>query len=155
RPAQERKRRLRRAGLAFLPVPVGRRRRLGRTLSPATVTQAAEQGAKGQAAMLDPAPQALEGALGTLPQPASDHVPGMRQSAGKDFFGGLLKALLVALIIRTVLIERYRIPSGSMLPALQIGDHVFINKFIYGVRIPFTNTLPFVIVRKPARGDVV
>jgi signal peptidase I len=42
-----------------------------------------------------------------------------------------------------------------MLPTLEIGDHVFVNKFIYGVRIPFINKVPFQIVRPPARGDVI
>lgn len=155
RPAQERLRRSRRDARDLLRVLDGRLDKLGQSLASGTVVQVEEQGAKVQAAMLDPEPKALETALSALQQTASDKVPGMRQSAGKDFFGGLLKALAVALIIRTVLIEPYRIPSGSMLPTLQIGDHVFINKFIYGVRIPFTNTVPFVIVREPARGDVV
>ena len=42
-----------------------------------------------------------------------------------------------------------------MLPTLEIGDQVFVNKFIYGVRIPFMNKVPFQIVRPPARGDVI
>jgi signal peptidase I len=71
------------------------------------------------------------------------------------FLGGFGKALLVALAIRTVLIEPFRIPSGSMIPTLEIGDQIFVNKFIYGVRIPFTNYVPFKIVREPARGDVI
>jgi signal peptidase I len=62
---------------------------------------------------------------------------------------------LVALAIRTVLIEPFRIPSGSMIPTLEIGDQIFVNKFIYGVRIPFTNYVPFRIVRAPERGDVI
>src|SRR5205085_93439 len=65
------------------------------------------------------------------------------------------KALAIALLIRTIFIEPYRIPSGSMLPTLEIGDQVFVNKFIYGVRIPFINKVPFQIVRPPARGDVI
>ena len=62
---------------------------------------------------------------------------------------------LVALLIRAVFIEPYRIPSGSMIPTLQIGDQIFINKLIYGVRLPFMNYVPFVIVRHPERGDVI
>jgi len=155
RPSLERARRFRRDARDLLRVLDARLAKLGTTLAAGTVTQIEEQGAKVQAAMLDPDLKVLEGALATLQQTASDRVPGMRQSAGADFFNGLLKALAVALVIRTIFIEPYRIPSGSMLPTLQIGDHVFINKFIYGVRIPFTNTVPFVIVREPARGDVV
>jgi signal peptidase I len=54
-----------------------------------------------------------------------------------------------------VFLEPFKIPSGSMLPTLEIGDQVFVNKFIYGVRLPFTNTVPFTIVRPPRRGDVI
>ncbi|HEX8701019.1 MAG TPA: signal peptidase I [Myxococcaceae bacterium] len=78
-----------------------------------------------------------------------------RKQSAWDTVSGFAKALAIALIIRTIFIEPYRIPSGSMLPTLEIGDHVFVNKFIYGVRIPFINVVPFQIVRAPARGDVI
>jgi signal peptidase I len=66
-----------------------------------------------------------------------------------------VKALLVALLIRSVLVEPFKIPSGSMIPTLEIGDQIFVNKFIYGVRVPFLDKVPFVIVREPKRGDVI
>jgi len=51
-------------------------------------------------------------------------------------------------------VEPFRIPSGSMLPTLLIGDHLFVNKFLYGPRLPFTEwRLPG--LRMPERGDVV
>jgi signal peptidase I len=78
-----------------------------------------------------------------------------RKQSGWDTVSGFAKALAVALLIRTIFIEPYRIPSGSMLPTLEIGDQVFVNKFVYGVRIPFINVVPFQIVRAPARGDVI
>jgi signal peptidase I len=63
-------------------------------------------------------------------------------------------AVLIALAIRAFVIEPFRIPSGSMLPTLLIGDHLFVNKFLYGVQIPFTRTrLPG--LRDPERGDIV
>jgi len=66
----------------------------------------------------------------------------------------LLLAILIALGIRSFVIEPYRIPSGSMFPTLLIGDHLFVNKFIYGIKIPFTDIrLPG--LREPQRGDVV
>jgi len=66
----------------------------------------------------------------------------------------LLVAILIALGIRTFLIEPFRIPSESMLPTLVVGDHLFVNKFVYGVAIPGTGIrLP--AVREPRRGDVV
>ena len=66
----------------------------------------------------------------------------------------LALAILIALGIRAFVIEPYRIPSGSMLPTLLIGDHLFVNKFVYGPRIPFTEIrLPG--FGEPERGDVV
>ena len=66
----------------------------------------------------------------------------------------LVVAVVIALGIRTFLIEPFRIPSGSMFPTLLIGDHLFVNKLTYGPRIPFTNIrLPG--LREPERGDVV
>jgi len=86
---------------------------------------------------------------------ADKHLMKWRKGGALDFAKGFGKALLVALAIRTVLIEPYKIPSGSMVPTLEIGDQIFVNKFIYGVRIPFTNFVPFKIVRYPQRGDVI
>jgi signal peptidase I len=66
----------------------------------------------------------------------------------------LVIAIAIALCIRALVVEPFRIPSGSMLPTLLIGDHLFVNKFIYGSRIPFTQIrLP--ALREPRRGDVV
>jgi signal peptidase I len=63
-------------------------------------------------------------------------------------------AVLIALAIRAFVIEPYRIPSGSMFPTLLVGDHLFVNKFVYGVKVPFTRVrLPG--LREPERGDVV
>jgi len=66
----------------------------------------------------------------------------------------LVLAVAIALGIRAFVIEPFRIPSGSMLPTLLIGDHLFVNKFVFGPKIPFTDyRLPG--LREPARGDVV
>ena len=66
----------------------------------------------------------------------------------------LALAVLIALAIRAFVIEPYRIPSESMLPTLLVGDHLFVNKFVYGAKIPFTRVrLPG--LRAPERGDVV
>ena len=63
-------------------------------------------------------------------------------------------AIAIALTIRQLLIEPFRIPSGSMFPTLLVGDHLFVNKLAYGPRIPFTDVrLPG--FREPERGDVV
>lgn len=66
----------------------------------------------------------------------------------------LTLAILIALSVRHFAIEPFRIPSGSMFPTLLIGDHLFVNKFIYGAKIPLTDyRLP--AIRDPERGDVV
>jgi signal peptidase I len=66
----------------------------------------------------------------------------------------IIGALVIFLFLRTFLIEAYRIPSGSMIPSLLVGDWLFVNKLVYGPHIPFTETsLPG--YREPQRGDVV
>jgi len=68
----------------------------------------------------------------------------------KSFF----PIILVVLIIRSFLIEPFRIPSGSMLPTLLVGDFILVNKFSYGVRLPLFGA-KVVEVGEPERGDVV
>jgi len=97
----------------------------------------------------------LEREIRTLSDQATRLVPAFRKQNALAIGIGLAKALAVALLIRTLFIEPFRIPSGSMLPTLQVGDQIFVNKFIYGVRIPYANVVPFSIVRRPERGDVI
>ena len=62
-------------------------------------------------------------------------------------------AVAIYLVIRTLLVEAFRIPSGSMIPSLLVGDWLFVNKLIYGPSIPFTDVrLPG--YREPRRGDI-
>ena len=83
------------------------------------------------------------------------HLAKLRGGGWIDFGSGFVRALIIALAFRAVLVEPYKIPSGSMIPTLEIGDQIFVNKFLYGVRLPFTNYVPFVLVRPPKRGDVI
>ena len=52
----------------------------------------------------------------------------------------IIIAIVLALFIRTFIVQAFKIPSGSMIPTLQIGDHILVSKFIYGVKLPFINT---------------
>ncbi len=61
---------------------------------------------------------------------------------------------MLALFVRTFVVQAFKIPSGSMVPTLAIGDHILVNKFIYGVKLPFTSTTVIPISR-PARGDII
>jgi len=71
-----------------------------------------------------------------------------------DYIESVGAAVLIALALRAGLIEAFKIPSSSMYPTLEIGDHIFVNKFIYGVRIPYTTTKLFEL-RGPHRGEVI
>jgi signal peptidase I len=62
--------------------------------------------------------------------------------------------LLLVLVLRSFLFEPFRIPSGSMMPTLLEGDFIFVNKFVYGLRLPVVNT-KIVEIGEPQRGDVV
>jgi signal peptidase I len=66
----------------------------------------------------------------------------------------MFPVLLVVLVLRSFLVEPFQIPSGSMLPTLQIGDFILVNKFEYGIRLPVTNS-KVVELGAPQRGDVV
>jgi signal peptidase I len=115
----------------------------------------ADQALRVEAASLAGDVPVLEKEMKELEAVTKKHLSAFRGQANWEAASGFIKLLLVALVVRVVIIEPYRIPSGSMLPTLEIGDQVFINKFIYGVRLPFTNWVPFQIIRAPAAGDVI
>jgi len=72
----------------------------------------------------------------------------------KEYLEPVVIAVLIALFIRTFVVQAFKIPSSSMEPTLQVGDHILVNKFIYGIKIPFTNIKLFQF-KKPKRGDII
>jgi len=72
----------------------------------------------------------------------------------KEYAEAIIIAILIALFIRTLVVQAFKIPSGSMKPTLQIGDHILVNKFIYGIKIPYIRKT-LVPISKPKRGDIV
>src|SRR2546423_15145381 len=101
-------------------------------------------------ANLEPRGAATEAVSRPVPRP---------KSTAREYAEALGVALLLALLIRMFVVQAFKIPSGSMLPTLQIGDHILVNKFIYGARIeiPLTQVslgqLPG--LHEPRPGDVI
>jgi signal peptidase I len=80
--------------------------------------------------------------------------PQRQTSTWREYAEALVMAVLLAMFIRTFVVQAFKIPSGSMLPTLQIGDHLLVNKFIYGLRVPFLGRRVF-DVHAPQRDDVI
>ena len=72
----------------------------------------------------------------------------------KEYLEPIVVAILIALFIRTFIVQAFKIPSSSMEPTLQVGDHILVNKFIFGIKIPFTD-MKLMEFKKPQRGDVI
>src|SRR5574342_1068695 len=68
----------------------------------------------------------------------------------KSFF----PVILIVFLLRSFLVEPFKIPSGSMVPTLVVGDFILVNKFAYGIRIPLINK-KIVDIGEPTRGDVM
>jgi len=66
----------------------------------------------------------------------------------------ILVAILIALFIRTFVVQAFKIPSGSMKQTLQIGDHILVNKFLYGIKIPYWRKT-IIPIKTPQRGDII
>lgn len=72
----------------------------------------------------------------------------------REYAESIIIAVLLALVIRTYLVQAFKIPSGSMEDTLAIGDHLLVSKFIYGTKIPFVDKRALTI-RDPRQGDVI
>ncbi|MBI5203596.1 MAG: signal peptidase I [Nitrospirae bacterium] len=71
-----------------------------------------------------------------------------------EYTEAIITALILALLIRAYIIQAFKIPSGSMIPTLVIGDHILVNKFLYGTKIPFSETMVLEFT-KPEKGDII
>lgn len=96
----------------------------------------------------------LAAAVKDLDQVVEEVLGFAKKSSTREFLESIGVAILIAAILRAFVIEAFKIPSGSMIPTLEVGDHIFVNKFIYGLRVPFTNAW-LVEWGSPERGDVI
>ncbi|MDI1430996.1 signal peptidase I [Polyangium sorediatum] len=83
-----------------------------------------------------------------------EHLSRWRKGEMREYAESIGVAVAVALILRAFVIEAFKIPSGSMIPSLMIGDHIFVNKLTYGPLIPWTEKRLFSSL-PPTRGDVM
>jgi len=90
--------------------------------------------------------RARRGAVG------SDGVPARPRLV--EYARSFFPIFLAVLLLRSFLVEPFRIPSGSMMPTLLVGDFILVNKFTYGIRLPVVDT-KVVEIGQPARGDIV
>lgn len=87
--------------------------------------------------------------------PESDKVAAtLRQPTWVEYCKSFFPVILAVLLLRSFLVEPFRIPSGSMMPTLLVGDFILVNKYTYGIRLPVLNT-KIVDIGEPQRGDVV
>jgi len=72
----------------------------------------------------------------------------------REYVESFVVAICLALFIRTFVVQAFKIPSGSMIPTLEIGDHILVNKFIYGIHMPWSGRV-LMSIKSPKRGDVI
>lgn len=77
-----------------------------------------------------------------------------KKSTFREYAEAIAIAVILALFVRTFVVQAFKIPSGSMERTLLVGDHILVNKFIYGVKVPFTNMKLFPLTQ-PKTGDIV
>ena len=86
-------------------------------------------------------------------QMAPDNGGGLKGKV-REYVEAIVLALILALFIRTFVVQAFKIPSPSMVPTLLVGDHILVNKFLYGFRVPFGDGR-IMEFKEPKRGDVV
>ena len=96
----------------------------------------------------------IESAYNSLRNYHEETLSEFAQSKLRQNIEATLIALCLALLIITFIVQPFKIPSGSMIPTLLVGDYLLVNKFVYGTRIPFTSTKVFPL-EEIKRGDVI
>ena len=82
------------------------------------------------------------------------HIEQPREPVMVEYARSLFPVLLIVLVFRSFLFEPFKIPSGSMIPTLLVGDFIVVNKFSYGIRLPVLNK-KIISISQPQRGEVV
>jgi signal peptidase I len=77
-----------------------------------------------------------------------------KKSTFREYAEAAAIAILLALFIRAFVVQAFKIPSGSMEPTLLVGDHILVNKFIYGIKLPYLQTT-LIPISTPERGDII
>jgi signal peptidase I len=77
-----------------------------------------------------------------------------KKSTLREYAEAAAIAILLALFIRAFVVQAFKIPSGSMEPTLLVGDHILVNKFIYGIKIPYLQST-LIPISDPDRGDII
>ncbi|HET6147436.1 MAG TPA: signal peptidase I [Polyangia bacterium] len=93
-------------------------------------------------------------AIAALDERMDQGLSGARKSTLREYSESIGVAIAIALVLRAFVVEAFQIPSGSMIPTLEVGDHIFVSKFAYGLGIPFTN-IKILELNQPERGDVI
>ena len=96
----------------------------------------------------------IRNALSDLDHLLEEKLSFARKSTVREYSESIGIAVAIALLLRAFVVEAFQIPSGSMIPTLEVGDHIFVAKFSYGLVVPFSNK-KILEFRQPSRGDVI
>lgn len=80
--------------------------------------------------------------------------PGAKEPWWVEYGASFFPVFLAVFLLRSFVVEPFKIPSGSMIPTLLVGDFILVNKYTYGIRVPILNT-KIIEVNQPGRGDVM
>jgi len=96
----------------------------------------------------------LRNAIADIDDKMDEYLAFARKSSTRQYAESISLALGVALFLRAFVVEAFQIPSGSMIPTLAVGDHIFVSKFAYAITLPFSDEV-IATLGKPERGDII